>query len=210
MNRAKQVNPSYPRKPAWAGAILLLIFAAPPAGPRAAESGSSDPVARYLPSDKHLPRHLQGRRHWDYPWPFHLIPRGWTTFDWGKPEIILGNQRARKDGKPKPIGEYGSFQISRYPDLPLPFSWFPIYVAFTTGDGLHFRIGARWDDVDAYTQFPSVAIKRLYIRRGPRPVPPREPHEPEPALSDEEGREDEGDGGQQLDENVKTGPGGVF
>lgn len=209
MERARRFIAKFPKVPGAAGALLFL-FLGFPAPNAAADTASSDTASRYLPSDKHLPRHLQGRRHWDYPWPFHLIPRGWTTFDWGKPEMVLGNQRARIDGKPKPIGEYGSFQVSRYPDLPLPFSWFPVYVAFTTRDGLHFRIGARWDDVDAYTQFPSVAIKRLYIRRDPRPVPPRRADEPHPPESDEEGRENESDGGQQLDEDVKAGPGGVF
>lgn len=181
MKRAKRTAHSSPKTPAWIGAVFFFFLAGAPGLPRAAETGSSDTASRYLPSDKHLPRHLQGRRHWDYPWPFHLIPRGWTTFNWGKPEMMIGNQRARENGGPKPIGEYGSFQISRYPDLPLPFSWFPVYVAFTTREGLHFRLGARWDDVDGYTQFPSVAIKRLYIRRGPRPVPPRRRDEPPPA-----------------------------
>lgn len=209
MKRARCVIAKFPKTPGWAGALFFFFIGFPAPG-AAADTTSSDTVSRYLPSDKHLPRHLQGRRHWDYPWPFHLIPRGWTTFDWGKPEMVLGNQRARRDGKPKPIGEYGSFQVSRYPDLPLPFSWFPVYVAFTTRDGLHFRLGARWDDVDAYTQFPSVAIKRLYIRRDPRLVPPRRSDEPPPPESDKEGGENEGDGGQQLDEDVKAGPGGVF
>lgn len=134
---------------------------------------------RLFPSDQYLPRHLQGRRHWDYPWPFHALPRAWTTYDWGEPEMLIGNQERKENGRPKPIGESGSFQLSRYPQLPLPLSWLPLYMAFTTRGGTHFRMGARWDDVDAYTQFPSIAIKRMNKTRVPRPPPPRGPDEPE-------------------------------
>ncbi|MBL0058549.1 MAG: hypothetical protein IPP35_05485 [Elusimicrobia bacterium] len=128
---------------------------------------------RLFPSGQNLPSHLKNKRHWDYPWPFHRIPRGWTTFRWGKPKMLLGNQVSQEEGSPKPIGEPGSFQFSRYPDLPIPLSWLPLYLAVTTSGGTHFRLGARWDDVDAYTQFPSVAIKHLEKKRS-KDAPPHQ------------------------------------
>ena len=89
-----------------------------------------------------------------------MMPRGWTTFDWGRPSMVAGNQIAHEGGAPKPIGERGSFQLSLYPDLPAPLCWLPLYLAFTLPNGVHFRLGARWDDVDSYIVVPSIAIKR--------------------------------------------------
>lgn len=115
---------------------------------------------RLFPSDRHLPDNLQGQPHIDYVPAFQWVPRGITTFQWGHPEMLLGNQESYEYGSPKPIGERGSFQISRYPELPFPLSWAPLYFSFTTPDGTHGRLGARWDDVDFYTNMPSIAIKR--------------------------------------------------
>lgn len=118
------------------------------------------PLKRLLPSSHYLPSPLARREHDDYLIPgLSLMPRAWTTFDWGKPRMILGNQKQNLAGDPKPIGERGSFQLSVYPDLPPPFCWIPAYFAFTLSNGLHFRLGARWDDVDSYTVVPSVAVK---------------------------------------------------
>jgi len=61
---------------------------------------------------------------------------------------------------PKPITAPGTWQISKFPDGP----WYAWYFAFTTKGGTHFRIGARWDDVDSYTEFPSIAIKRVPLK----------------------------------------------
>jgi hypothetical protein len=117
-------------------------------------------VKRLLPSNRHLPGHLALRDHDDYLPLFRWIPRGWTTFDWGRPALLAGNQVNALHRSPKPIGERGSYQISTYPDLPAPLCWVPLYFAFTLPNGVHFRLGARWDDVDAYVVAPSVAIKR--------------------------------------------------
>ena len=46
------------------------------------------------------------------------------------------------------------------PNLPAPLCWLPLYLAFTFPNGVHFRLGARWDDVDSYIVVPSIAIKR--------------------------------------------------
>ena len=102
-----------------------------------------------------LPPHLRNRPHEDFPWPFSYIPRAWTAFSWGEPKKICGNQRPY-GGVMKPIGPRGTWQISRFPDGP----WFALYAAFTTNGGVHYRIGARYDDVDNYVEWPSLARKR--------------------------------------------------
>jgi hypothetical protein len=121
-----------------------------------------------------LPKHLQlihpktGKivgswPHWDYPKLLNWIPRGWTAFNWGMPKMVFGNQKHVKiDGSepvahPKPVGEPGSWQVSKYPLGP----WYAWYLAFTTKGGWHFRIGARWDDQDNYVQFPTIARRHL-------------------------------------------------
>lgn len=112
-----------------------------------------------------LPKNLKGKLHWDWPWPFSKIPRAWTAFKWGVPKKIWGNQnetRKSKEGEgPAPIGEKGSWQVSRFPDSPSALKFLPLYLAFTTKTGRHFRVGARWDDVDNYVQFPTIA-SRVY------------------------------------------------
>lgn len=108
-----------------------------------------------------LPDHLVKEKHWDWPWPFRCIPRKWTAFDWGSPKKVLGNQKSEKDGAPLPIGEKRSWQFSRYPNAPLGWKWAAWYVSLTLKNGRHFRIGARWDDVDGYVQWPAVA-SRVY------------------------------------------------
>lgn len=110
--------------------------------------------------DSALPDNLKGKNHWDWPWPFKLIPRGWTAFKWGIPEKVFGNQPLESVGGKdciKPIGPAGTWQISCYPDGPF-WAW---YLAFTLKSGRHFRIGARWDDVDSYVEFPSVATRKF-------------------------------------------------
>lgn len=111
-----------------------------------------------------LPKHLRDKKHWDWIWPFSTIPRGWTAFKWGVPKKIGGNQnetRKSKEGEgPAPIGENGSWQVSRFPDAPRLIKFLPLYLAFTTKGGRHFRVGARWDDVDNYVNFPTFATRK--------------------------------------------------
>lgn len=117
--------------------------------------------------DSALPPNLRGKLHWDWPWPFSKIPRGWTAWDWGKPRMVAGNQLRESADAPAPIGEPGTWQVSRFPDAPWwakPFAW---YVSATLKSGRHFRAGARWDDVDDYTQFPTFAT-RVYPPDGER------------------------------------------
>jgi len=143
---------------------------------------------RLIPSGKYLPEKLRQERplHDDWPWPFCKIPRAWTTFDTGVPIMICGDQKlVRKDKTgvfmPGPIGEPGSWQISRYPALPFPFNVVPAYVAFTTkyvefsreNDhydilGTHYSIGNRRDDVDGYNQIPRFARKTNVDQNGDR------------------------------------------
>lgn len=113
-----------------------------------------------------LPEKLKAAKHWDYPPGLRWIPRRWTSFCWGAPELVMGNQDERRvcqktgDAGPAPIGERGSWQISRFPDAPRPWRWIPLYLAFTLKNGRHVRLGARWDDVDGYVTFPTAASRR--------------------------------------------------
>ena len=114
-----------------------------------------------MPRDA-LPDQWKDKPHNDWPWPLSYISRNWTSYKWGKPKMMWGNQKHFKagEGAPKPIGEPGSWQISRYPFGPKWASKLPTYFAFTTKGGTHVRFGARWDDIDRYVTFPSAAIKR--------------------------------------------------
>lgn len=112
--------------------------------------------------DSALPPHLRGKKHWDWPWPFNKVSRGVTAHDWGMPKQVAGNQQAdivagaEPASHPTPIGEPGSWQLSRYPLGP----WYAWYFAATLKGGRHFRLGARWDNVDNYVQFPAVASRK--------------------------------------------------
>jgi hypothetical protein len=117
-------------------------------------------------SNSALPANLQGKTHSDFPFGLRWIPRSWTAFKWGMPTLVFGHSSfdvVTLDAfsgevfyHPMPIGFPGDWQISRFPEGPF-FAW---YFAFTTRSGGHFRIGARWDDVDNYVEFPTLAIKR--------------------------------------------------
>ncbi len=109
-------------------------------------------------------------KHADYPWPFSLIPRSWTAFKWGPPVLVKGANILPRDLvyvsyamriSPKPITSPGSWQLSHFPDGPW-FAWYFAISGFRKPDGFfrHFRIGARWDSVDNYVQFPSLATRR--------------------------------------------------
>lgn len=116
--------------------------------------------------DSALPPNLRGTTHWDYPKPLRWVPRGWTSFKWGAPGMLAGNQRAIRvspsgDTGPAPIGESGSFQVSRFPGAPGLLKYLPLYVAFTLPGGRHVRLGARWDNVDEYTTFPTFASRKF-------------------------------------------------
>lgn len=108
-----------------------------------------------------LPENLRGKRHADYPWGLRWVPREWTAFDWGAPKVYAGDLNPQDFGDiymaPKPITSPGTWQLSRFPDGP----WFAWYFAFTTKKGVHYRIGARWDDVDNYVEFPTISRKVL-------------------------------------------------
>ena len=112
--------------------------------------------------DSALPKHLQGKLHWDWWGPFGRIPRGWTAWKWGAPSLVKGRLNefvhvGPAKFAPKPIDPPGGWQVSRFQAGP----WFAWYFAFTLKNGRHFRIGARWDDVDGYVQWPAIASRHL-------------------------------------------------
>lgn len=111
--------------------------------------------------DSALPAHLRGQLHWDWPGPFRKIPRGWTAFKWGTPRLLAGNlwpvdfKQLVGLPAPFPITSRGTWQLSYFPGAPCFLVG--LYFAFTLRNGWHFRIGARWDDVDNYVQWPTIA-----------------------------------------------------
>jgi hypothetical protein len=120
--------------------------------------------------DSVLPENLKGKKHWDWPWPFSRIPRAWTSFDWGPPKLLLRHGLTKEDfqeGIPKPINGPGGVQVSYFPGAPWwakPFAWYVAYSLPQGKDGKfhHLRLGARYDNVDKYTTFPTFPTTRKY------------------------------------------------
>lgn len=117
--------------------------------------------------DSALPPHLKGTKHWDYPKWLQWVPRAWTSYDWGKPKMLLGDQKEQRAGAPAPIGEAGSFQVSYYPKAPLwaKLTGLAFYAACSGAKGKdgkfrHYRVGTRYDDVDDYATILSVASRK--------------------------------------------------
>ncbi len=131
-----------------------------------------------------LPPHLRETLHWDWPWPFSRIPRGWTAFNWGPPVLIAGtamcalNRGDESDHRasdhscrPSPISPAGTWQISRFPRAPW-WAWPAVYISWSGKKGKdgkfrNVRMGPRWDNVDGYTNwtgsvFPFLISSRRY------------------------------------------------
>ena len=119
-----------------------------------------------------LPPNLREKLHWDWPWPFSKIPRGWTAFKWGRPRLLMGRIAATDFVvaspwmAPKPITSPGTWQVSRYPDAPwwaFPLNWYVAFSGRRAADGKfrHWRIGTRWDDVDSYCTILTIATRRF-------------------------------------------------
>ncbi len=143
--------------------------------------------------DSALPAHLRGKNHWDWPTLFTIkwrgrkievgfkwVPRGWTAFAWGCPELVMGRLREtdythwaiRGDRPnfegfrqlrggvwvPKPITSRGTWQISRFKSAPW-WAWPAVFISWSgskvgkDGKFRNLRVGPRWDDVDAYTNW---------------------------------------------------------
>src|SRR3972149_4784914 len=77
-----------------------------------------------------LPPHLQNERHKDWIWPFCYIPRRWTAFSWGTPELLYSNSNLY-DVPPKPITRPGTWQISYYSGVPWYWKWAAWYFAWS-------------------------------------------------------------------------------
>ena len=106
-----------------------------------------------------LPAHLRTRRHDDWPWPLSYIPRAWTSYCHGRFQT-------------PPLRLWGDTPLTVFPGtawlypkpIPPPGHWHfadPVYFAATSRGGWHFRLGARFGDVDNYYTIPSLALKRI-------------------------------------------------
>lgn len=121
----------------------------------------------YQPDERCLPPHIKNKKHTDYTLPgTKWIPFWATSWCFVEPPImLLGNQKQRSvaaNGQlgSSPIPEPGTWQLSM---VQLKKQWvFTLpYFALTTKTGFHFRIGCRWDNVDHYFVFPSIAARHL-------------------------------------------------
>lgn len=102
-----------------------------------------------------LPDNLKGRRHEDWPWPFSLIPRGWTAFKINKvPTLFIGEVYEWEFGGIRPVQLMGwhidFIVINKYIKVPI---WFCITFK---NSKKYFGFGMRWDGSDDYYQFPSI------------------------------------------------------
>lgn len=83
--------------------------------------------------------------HSDWPKPFQWVPRRWTCWVGKAPtlaDVIIGEV-----SEMKPIPNNGEWYVLRG------------YMAASTVDGVHNRLGWRYDDVDDYFEFPSLTVK---------------------------------------------------
>jgi hypothetical protein len=83
--------------------------------------------------------------HSDWPKPFRWVPRRWTT--WVGPAPSLADVIAGEVTLMKPIPQNGEWYVLRG------------YMASTTREGIHNRLGWRYDDIDNYFEFPSFTVK---------------------------------------------------
>jgi len=83
--------------------------------------------------------------HTDWPKPLSWVPRRWTA--WIGPAPTLADVIVGQVTELKPIPKNGEWYVLRG------------YMASTTKEGIHDRLGWRYDDVDRYFDFPSFTVK---------------------------------------------------
>jgi len=113
-----------------------------------------------------LPDNLKHLAHDDYISGLRGVPRSITSACFVEPPVlVLGNEKASAqtlDGKvgPHPLPDPGEWELAFVQEK----KHWPIYIpyfAITTKNGWHFRLGCRWDHVDHYFTFVSLAAKKL-------------------------------------------------
>lgn len=115
-----------------------------------------------------MPDHLKGQLHTDYSIPaFQSVPRGTMYASLVQPPILLAGSsgyptEAATNGEhgPKPIPGPGQWQLSTI-QVKKGWPFYLFYVAYTTKNGSHFRLGTRWDDVDKFYVIWSAAWHRV-------------------------------------------------
>ena len=83
--------------------------------------------------------------HGDWPAPLRWVPRQWTV--WIGPAPTLADVIVGEVTELKPIPKKGEWYVLRG------------YMASTTAEGIHNRLGWRYDDVDDYFEFPAFTVK---------------------------------------------------
>jgi hypothetical protein len=112
--------------------------------------------------DSALPKHLQGRKHEDWIFPFSLIPRGWNAFRLEQPPLLIWGRKVYDIT----TYMYSDNKIRGGADPCQRSSWaiaitMPLHLSITFGrTGRYFRIGFRWDTIDEYYNL-GVALKTI-------------------------------------------------
>jgi hypothetical protein len=88
---------------------------------------------------------ILNQKHKDWPKLLRWVPRSVTAFLGNPPRKLAGNATSTK-----PIPDAGTWLIA-----------LPLYCAFQTKNGIHARLGFRWDDVDKYYNFTIQPFKRF-------------------------------------------------
>ena len=91
-------------------------------------------------------------RHTDWPWLLSWVPRRWTAFESEIPPLQL----------------FGNVPPGAHLDIPARGQWtiatiahgnLPLYFAIRTKSNWYFRFGVRFDYLNKYYTFPSIALK---------------------------------------------------
>lgn len=121
--------------------------------------------------DENLWPAILHQRHDDWPWPFSKIYRWQTAYFGGPPSMLDGNAEELKfyyrrvdDFVWRPCwpDEPGAVEWWHPKPIPDRGQWWrgsPDFYAQTYDNGVYYRSGYRWDDIDGYYNKPSFTIK---------------------------------------------------
>ncbi|MDD5544582.1 MAG: hypothetical protein PHX83_15555 [Acidobacteriia bacterium] len=128
-------------------------------------------AALFLTGKNDIPEAVTARDHGDYSLFFvRPLSRRLTSWKFVEPPILITGTETQKykpgeeTAELQPIPAGGEWQFSLVQINPKYPLYLP-YFALTTSRGWHFRIGCRWDDLDHYYTFPSIALKHLRAYR---------------------------------------------
>lgn len=112
---------------------------------------------------------LRGK-HTDWPFFLQWVPRSWTAYFGEPPKKIAGNAPEYQFWYKftgvywKPCAETDEGAVSYRHPFPIPErgEWWkgtPDFYASKSKDGLYYRNGYRWDNIEGYYEYPSFTVK---------------------------------------------------